>query len=87
MFPAYVTLYKDKDNKIHLYFFPGITDEDNFYYKKLDMSECGKPFIVKKYEDKSREFIFDDTSIKGVKCKLIKNHNKKINYETVLVNN
>ena len=29
MFPGFVTIYKDKENHVHLYFFPGIDENDN----------------------------------------------------------
>lgn len=79
MFPAFVTLFKDDFEKVHLLFFPGITNEDNFYYKTLDLSECGFTYDEIINEDQSREFIFENKNIVSVVCKLIKNHNKKVN--------
>lgn len=78
MFPAFVNLIKDKDNFIHLIFFPGITNENNFYYKKLDLSDCGFKYTENKYDDGMREFVFENKTIISVICKLIKNHNKKV---------
>jgi len=40
MFPGYVTIYKDKDEFIHLYFYPGLDINENFYYRDLDLSNC-----------------------------------------------
>lgn len=75
MFPGFVTLYK-KDNKLHLFFFRGLTDNNTFYYNKLDLTSCTYKYQEIKYDDESYEYIFEDNSIKKIKCILRKENNK-----------
>lgn len=83
MFPGFITLYK-KDNKLHLFFFRGLTDNNKYYYNKLDLSSCTYKFKEIQYEDESYEYIFEDNSIKKIKCLLRKENNEA---DTVLLLN
>ena len=80
MLPGFITLYKE-DNLIHLYFFRGLTDDNHFYYKDLDMSNCQYKYNMKTYEDKAIDYIFDNPKIKSIRCKLI---NYKLETENFL---
>jgi len=83
MFPGFATLYK-KDNKLHLFFFRGLTDNNKFYYNKLDLTSCKYLYKEIKYDDESYEYIFEDNSIKKIKCILRKEDN---NIDTVILVN
>ena len=37
MLPGFITLFKDKEGFVHLYFFQGLTDEGRSYYNKLNL--------------------------------------------------
>ena len=37
MFPGFVTLYKDENSYVNLYFYPGISDTNEFIYKPLEL--------------------------------------------------
>jgi hypothetical protein len=39
MIPGFVTIYIDKDNYKHLYFYPGIDNDDQFIYHNIDWSD------------------------------------------------
>lgn len=80
MFPGFVTLYKDKESKIHLYFFPGIDNNGDVIYKDLDMSKTKLTYKKIENDDNSKEFIFDRKDIIAMKCKLIKTDGS-IDYE------
>ena len=71
MLPGFITLYKDNNNLIHLYFFKGLTDNDKPYYHDLDMSNCKYEYKMNVNSDNSIEYIFNDNSIKMMNCKLI----------------
>ena len=36
MFPGFVNTYRDKENHVHLYFFPGIDEHGNNIYNNID---------------------------------------------------
>lgn len=84
MIPGFVTTYKDKENKIHLFFYPGLSNEGDQIYNELDLSNSNLKFEEKQNKDKSKEFIFERKDIVKIKCKLIKN-NGDIDYEELIV--
>ena len=70
MLPGFITLYKE-DYLIHLYFFKGLTDDNHFYYRDLDMSNCKYEYKKKIYEDGAIDYIFNNEKIRSISCKLI----------------
>jgi hypothetical protein len=76
MFPGYVTTFKDKDNFIHLYFYPGLTDNNGFFYRDLDLSNCKVEYTESINKDGSKEYIFKNKNIVRIVCKLIDNIGK-----------
>ena len=76
MFPGYVTMFKDKDKFIHLYFYPGLDNINNFYYRDLDLSNCQVEYSESINEDGSKEYIFENKNIIRIVCKLIDNKGK-----------
>ncbi len=76
MFPGYVTIFKDDQKFIHLYFFPGIDENNNFYYRDLDLSNCKVKYKKIVNKDNSKEYIFEKKNIIKITCKLIDNKNK-----------
>lgn len=76
MFPGYVTTFKDKDNFIHLYFYPGLTDNNSFFYRDLDLSNCKVEYTKSINKDGSKEYIFKNKNIVRIVCKLIDNIGK-----------
>jgi len=73
MFPGYVTIYKDKDEFIHLYFYPGLDINENFYYRDLDLSNCQIKYNESINKDGSKEYVFENKNIIRIVCKLIDN--------------
>ena len=71
MFPGYVTIFKVNEQFIHLYFYPGIDDNDNFYYRDLDLNNCNINYTKNVNEDGSKEYIFENKKILKIVCKLI----------------
>lgn len=76
MFPGYVTMFKDKDNFIHLYFYPGLDNFNNFYYRDLDLTNCQVNYNEIDNEDSSKEYVFENKNIIRIVCKLIDNKGK-----------
>lgn len=81
IFPGFVTLYKDSKNLVHLYFYPGIDNFNQYYYNKLDLSESHIQYQEIKYKDGAYEYIFKANNIIKVTCKLISKYND-IEYKT-----
>ena len=70
MLPGFINLYI-KDNKIHLFFFRGLTDDGRYYYNRLNLKDSNFKYDKIDYDDESCEYIFYDNSIKRIKCTLI----------------
>lgn len=58
MFPGFVSLYK-RDDKSHLFFFPGLDDNGKPIYMSLDMSNINADYSFVKNSDKSIDYTFD----------------------------
>lgn len=71
MLPGFVTLFKDKNHKVHLFFFPGLDEESNSIFRTLDLSKTGVEYEKIKFEDGAEEFIFDREDILKITCKLV----------------
>lgn len=69
-FPGFVSLYKDDNNKTHIYFFKGLTESMRPIYKNLDLSKIKFPYKFTEYPDKAIDYVFND-DIKTVHCDLI----------------
>ena len=74
MFPGYVTIFKDNDNFIHLYFYPGLDNNEFFYYRDLDLTSCNIKYSKIIHKDNSKEYIFEKKNIIKITCKLIDNN-------------
>lgn len=83
---GFVTIYKDYNNKIHLYFYPGIDNFNQYYYNTLDLSDTKVKYKEIKHTDGACEFIFETKNIIKVTCKLISKYND-VEYKTLYVNN
>lgn len=70
MFPEFVSLYKDENDNVHLYVFPGIDDNGKQIYKNIDLNRVGAEYKFTKNKDKSIDFIIMG-NIKTIKCTMI----------------
>lgn len=84
LFPGFVTIFKDNNEKVHLYFYPGIDNFNQYYYNTLDLSDSKVKYKELKNSDGSREFIFDAKHIIRITCKLISKYND-IEYKTLQI--
>lgn len=84
LFPGFVTIFKDSSGYIHLYFYPGIDNFNQYYYNDLDLSDCKIKYKKYKHEDNSLEFIFEAKNIVKITCKLISKYNDT-EYKTMLI--
>ncbi len=82
LFPGFVTLFKDINDKIHLYFYPGIDNFNQYYYNTLDLSDSKVKYRVIHNQDGSSEFIFETKNIIRITCKLISKYND-VEYKTL----
>lgn len=79
MLPGYITLFKDDDGFVHLFFYKGLTNENTYYYNDLDLSgieKAGYTYTVNKFNDFTTDYIFDNKNIKSMNCNLISFNNK-----------
>lgn len=77
MFPGFVTVYRDNNNYVHLYFFPGINDNNKKIYNDLDLSKCNFDFIENRLYDNAIDYKFLNKKIKKIHCKLYTTDNKE----------
>ena len=77
MIPGFVTIYIDKDNYKHLYFYPGIDNDDQFIYHNIDWSDSTLKMDSIYNEDGSIDYKFYDKSIIRITCTLIDNKDNK----------
>jgi len=59
MFNGFVSLYK-KDDKSHLFFFPGIDDNGKPIFMSLDMTNISNNYTFIKNSDGSIDYAFDE---------------------------
>ena len=71
MFPGYVTTYKDNDGMIHLYFFPGIDDDNQPLYRKIDLTKSGVQYDETNLSDGASDFMLYDKNITSINSKLV----------------
>ena len=71
MFPGFVSLYKDDKNRVHVYFFRGIGDNNKPIYRTLDLSHIKEEYKFNELEDGAIDYIFDNPFLTTVNCKLI----------------
>lgn len=74
MFPEFATTYRDTNNKIHLFFFPGMDDSSKNIWKRLDLSKTDLKFEKHDFNDGAEEFIFEREDITRITCRLIDDH-------------
>ena len=77
MIPGFVTIYIDKDNYKHLYFYPGINDDDQSIYNNIDTSSYTLKMDKKVNVDNSVDYKFFDKNISKITCCLIDLYNNK----------
>lgn len=83
MIPGFVINYIDKDNYKHLYFYPGIDDDNNAIYNEIDLSNYTLKYDKIINKDKSIDYRFYDIYIKKIICKLVTKNNKIIIEELI----
>ena len=80
MFPGFVSLYKNNEGKICLYYFPGLTNDMKPIYMALDMSNIEMGYTFVKNPDNSVIYTFADDNITTVTARMI---NKKTGVATI----
>lgn len=71
MFPGFVSLYKDDEQRVHVYFFRGIGDNNKPIYKTLDLSHIQEDYKFTELEDGAVDYVFSNPFLSSVSCKLI----------------
>lgn len=73
MIPGFVVPFKDKEENIHLYFYPGYDDDFNPIYKDIDWNNSQLKPEINKNIDGSKDYVFKFKNINTISCKLVKN--------------
>ena len=71
MFPGFISLYKDINNKVHVYFFRGIGDNFKPIYRTLDLTHIREDYKFTELEDGAVDYIFDNPFLSTIDCKLV----------------
>ena len=79
MFPGFVSIYKDDNKYINLYFYPGLSDNGTDIYRPLELTNEYE-YIKNIREDKSVIYQFINKKIKKINFKLISHNN---DYKTI----
>jgi len=72
MIPGFVTIYTDKDNYKHLYFYPGVDDNDEPIYRNIELPNCQLKYDKNINADLSIDYKFYDSNIIRITCNLVK---------------
>ena len=86
MFKEFATVYRDNNNKIHLYVFPGIDNNGKQLYRNMDLNNINAEYKFTKNEDKSYDFVFENKNITKLTCTMIHvktNNIKKFIFENI----
>lgn len=71
MFPGFISIYKDNDKRVHVYFFQGIGDNNKPIYRPLDLSHIKEEYKFNELEDGAIDYIFTNPFLSSVSCKLV----------------
>jgi len=83
MIPGFVTNYIDKEQYKHLYFFPGLDDNEKTIYNVIDLSHYTGKYDMLKNIDGSIDYKFYDKHISKIICKLVNKNNHRIIEELI----
>lgn len=72
MIPGFVTIYTDKDNYKHLYFYPGLSDDEEPIYRNIELPDCQLKYDRIINEDLSIDYKFYERAIIKIICHLVK---------------
>ena len=85
MIPGFVVSYKDNEEYVHLYFFPGIDDEGYPIYNPIDLSHCKFKYTSNTYYDNGVDYKFLNKKIIKLNCNLVEYKTNKYIYESITI--
>ena len=71
MFPGFVSFYRDNLNKVHVYFFRGIGENNKPIYRTLDLSHIKEEYKFNKLNDGAIDYVFSNPFLTTLSCKLV----------------
>lgn len=83
MFPGFTSLYKDSQGFVHLYFFPGISDNNKPIYMPLDLTQIKYEYKFTKHSDGAIDYAFEDKNITKITSSLVDKKTGKAVVNTV----
>lgn len=87
MIKGFIISYKSlEDKQIHLYFYPGIDDDNSPIYETIELTNIDPhTYKERKHIDGSIEYIFSNKNIIRFHCKLIRHKTQTELYQTIEV--
>ena len=73
MIHGYITAYRNDEDRIVLYFYPGYDDNFNKIYADIDMTNISESYNIFRNKDGSVKYVFDNINITSITCKLVEN--------------
>lgn len=87
MFPGFVSSYRDINNNVHLFFYPGLDDNNRPIYKEIDLSECPYKYKEIKFLDNSIDYEFYNKNITKLVCKLVNIKTNNVTFKELITKN
>lgn len=85
MFEEFVSLYKDKDGFVHIYYFPGIGEDNKPIAMPLDLSHVNHDYKFKKLSDGAIDYCFVDKDIHTISAKLVNRKTGESKIQTIRI--
>lgn len=85
MIPGFVVSYKDNEEYVHLYFYPGIDNDNLPIYNPIDLSNCNFKYTYTKYDDNAVDYKFLNKNIIKLNCNLVEYKTNKYIYESIVI--
>lgn len=77
MIDGFVVSYRDSEDFVHLYFYPGLDDSNAPIYREIDLNGCRFKYQTTKYLDNAVDYKFFDKRIIKLNCKLLDFNNSE----------
>lgn len=87
MVNGFVNMSKDKDDFVHLFFYPGVDDDDKPIYRNMDLSNIPFKYSYTINSDSSIDYKFDNKNICRLHCTLVPVGNGEIQFKTLDLKN
>lgn len=85
MFEEFVSLYKDIEGFVHIYYFPGIGEDNKPIAMPLDLSSVNHEYKYKKLSDGAIDYTFVEKGIHTLTAKLVNRKTGEATIQTIKI--